>query len=116
MNHIDDNKENNSIQNLYAGTQKRNIEDCEKNGHRVGNVKAITLLDKKHNKIITFPSVKHFIEYDGHSNRSGSFSKAKNKIWFKERYEIISIESVTTKERYTELKQQFKLDENKAEK
>lgn len=46
VNHYDDNKDNNYYKNLYLGTQKENIADCERNNHRVGNVQSITVLDK----------------------------------------------------------------------
>lgn len=107
INHKDDNKHNNHYTNLYLGTQKENILDCFKNNHRVGNIKSVTLKDNLNNKVITFPSIKEFIKYDGHSNKSNSFSKAKNKLWFKKRYTIINIENVETIERYNELKDNY---------
>lgn len=99
INHIDDDKNNNNISNLYAGTQQDNIRDCIANGHRAGNIKYMTIYDKQENKIITFSPVSQFIEYCGHSCKSGSVKKFFNKNWFKKRYEIIEYrnKSVTTR-------------------
>lgn len=77
INHKDDNKNNNNVINLYSGTQKDNIDDCFKNNHRVGNVKCILIYDKLENKIIRFPNCKEFLEYSGHPQKNGSFSRCK---------------------------------------
>ena len=105
--HLDDDKNNNYIGNLIVGTQKQNIDDCIKNGNRCPHAKSITLLDKEVDRVITFPSIKHFIQYDGHSNKSNSFSKYQKSIWFKNRYEIISVENVETIENYKKLLSQY---------
>lgn len=96
INHIDDNKNNNYYKNLYAGTQQENIADCRYNNHFVGNKKEIIILDKERNKIIYFSSIKDFIEYSGHSIKSGSINKFINRKWFKEKFEIIERKSVET--------------------
>lgn len=54
LNHKDDNKENPSLDNLYLGTQKDNIKDCVKNGHRVGHVYSLKVFDKVVNKELVF--------------------------------------------------------------
>lgn len=105
--HIDDDKDNNCIYNLIIGTQQENIQDCIKNGNRLGNYKSITVFDKKENRQITFPSIKHLIEYDGHSNKSNSLYKYMKSKWFKERYDVISVENVETIENYELLKKQY---------
>lgn len=50
INHYDDNQFNNSVENLYKGNQKENIQDCINNGHRVGNIKKLTVYDYQENK------------------------------------------------------------------
>ena len=90
INHKDDNKDNNNINNLYAGTQKDNIQDCIKNNHRVGNIKEISVLDKNTNKITHYNSYKEFIDQTNHTCQNGSLKRMSSRNWFKERYEIIS--------------------------
>ena len=114
VNHYDDNKDNNYYKNLYLGTQKENISDCKRNKHRVGNIQSITVLDKKLNKTIIFPKIKDFINYSGHSIKSGSLSKCVDKKWFKERFEIIERKSVETIESYNILSEIYNI-ENKTE-
>ena len=89
VNHIDDNKDNNSLNNLYAGTQKENISDCIRNGNRAGHIGHITVLDKLTNEILTFSPMSDFIQYCGHQSKSGSVKKFFNKNWFKKRFDII---------------------------
>lgn len=89
INHFDDNKDNNSLENLYIGTQKDNISDCKRNNHRIGNKKSIVVFDKNINKTIKFDSIKSLIIYTGHSNKNGSLSKFKKAKWFNDRYLII---------------------------
>lgn len=101
VNHIDDNKSNNHYSNLYAGTQKENINDCINNGHRCGNVYYLTLLDKYTNRVITFCPASDFIQYSGHPNKNGSLKKMFTKNWFKVRYEIIEFKRIPS---YEELK------------
>lgn len=99
INHKDDNKNNNHYTNLYAGTQKENIQDCISNGHRsTTNIWYLTLYDKEKNKIITFSPASDFIEYSGHSCKNGSVKRMLTKNWFKKRYKIIDYKkkSVTT--------------------
>lgn len=91
INHIDDNKDNNNYNNLYMGTQKENIEDCIRNGHRVGNIKGIIVFDKSINRIIKFKRILDLIQYSGHSYLSGSLNKITSKKWFKKRFEIIKV-------------------------
>lgn len=91
INHIDDNKDNNNYTNLYAGTQKENIDDCFANNHRVGNTTFVMLINKYSNQIEIYESAKEFIATTGHSARNGSFKKISNRNWFKEQYEILCI-------------------------
>lgn len=104
VNHKDDNSLNNHYSNLYAGTQKENIQDCFNNSHRVGNVFYLTLLDKEINQIISFCPASEFIEYSGHSNKSKSLNKFFSKNWFKKRYEIIEFRRLKNIDEYNELK------------
>lgn len=92
INHKDDNKNNNHYLNLYQGTQYDNYLDCVSNGHFVGNVKQIYVYDSLLGNIFKFNSIKEFINYTGHSNLSGSFSKIGSKIWFKERFVVLNRE------------------------
>lgn len=94
VNHRDDNSFNNNASNLYVGTQKENIQDCINNNHRVGNVFYLTVFDKEIGKVLTFVPAGNFIEYSGHSNKSGSLNKFFSKQWFKQRYEIIEYKRV----------------------
>lgn len=94
VNHKDDNSLNNSIDNLYVGTQKENIEDCISNRHRVGNMFYLTLFDKQIGKVVTFAPANKFISYCGHSNKSGSLNKFFTKNWFKKRYEILEFKRI----------------------
>lgn len=98
INHKDDNKNNNHYTNLYAGSQKENIQDCVLNEHRKGNVWYLTIYDKEENKIITFCPASNFIEYSGHPNKNKSVKRMFAKNWFKKRYKIIDYKkkSVTT--------------------
>ena len=89
INHKDDNKNNNHYSNLYAGSQKENIQDCIKNNHRIGNIHYLTVYDKKENKILTFCPASEFIQYSGHSCANGSVKRMFTRNWFKTRYEII---------------------------
>lgn len=101
INHRDDNKDNNHYTNLYAGTQKQNINDCINNGHRCENTYYLTLFDKYINQVITFCPASDFIEYSGHPNSNGSLKKMFCKHWFNMRYEIIEYKRVPS---YEELK------------
>ena len=96
LNHIDDNKDNNSFDNLYLGSQKENIQDCIRNGTRKGNFKPIRVYDKVVGKILDFASISAFIEYTGHSVANGAISKCKSHKWFQLRYEIVGDEGVET--------------------
>lgn len=97
VNHIDDNSIHNELENLYCGDQKDNIKDCFKNEHRVGNVFYLTLYDKEIDKVLTFCPANQFIEYSGHSNKSGSLNKFFSKNWFKKRYKIIEFKKIQNK-------------------
>ncbi len=54
-------KKNNHYLNLYAGTQKENIQDCIKNNHRVGNSHILILFDKEKIKLLNFTLQRIFI-------------------------------------------------------
>jgi len=90
INHKNDNKNDNSLSNLYLGNQKQNIQDCINNNHRVGNIKTLTLKDKYTGTITTYRRCKDFLDICEHSCVSGSFSKVSKTNWFNERYEIIT--------------------------
>lgn len=96
VNHIDDNKSNNDYTNLYCGCQKQNIKDCIRNNHRAGNVYKLTILEKKSGKILNFQPAKDFFKYEPRKNINGSIKKVLNRKWFKEKYEVISIEKGVT--------------------
>ena len=96
INHINDNKKDNRAANLYAGSQRDNISDCQKNGHRVGHTTSVTVYDKRLAKTITFPDVKSFISYTGHSIANGSLSKCTQRKWFSSRFVVIEQKGVTT--------------------
>ena len=99
LNHKDDNKENPSLDNLYLGTQKENVKDCMKNGHRVGSTHSLKVFDKVANKELVFCPAKTFIDYCGHTSANGSVKKFFDKDWFNKRYTIIyykQIEDLTT--------------------
>lgn len=100
VNHIDDNTFNNDYHNLYAGTQKQNINDCFNNEHRIGNIFYLTIYDKERQITKTFCPANQFIKYCGHSNKSGSLNKFFNKNWFKKRYEIIEFKKINNLEEY----------------
>lgn len=107
LNHKDDDKNNNNYSNLYVGSQKDNIRDQIENGKRVGHITSLTIYDKNLDETIVFPSVKHFIEYCGHSNISGSFSKMTKKKWFVRRYALILQKRVETIEEYSTLLNEY---------
>lgn len=98
--HINDDSLDNRLENLSYGTQKENICDCISNGHRVGNVFYLTIVDKDTQQTMTFCPAKDFIEYCGHPNKSGSINKFFGKNWFKKRYEIIEFKSVNNLKQY----------------
>ena len=100
VNHIDDDTFNNDYHNLYAGSQKQNIQDCFENEHRVGNVFYLTIYDKEKDIIKTFCPANEFIKYSGHPNKSGSLNKFFSKNWFKKRYEIIEYKKINNLEEY----------------
>lgn len=115
INHYDDNKDNNHYSNLYAGTQKDNIDDCFKNNSRVGNITTLTIYDKLIDRTIIFPSILDFITYSGHHVANGSLSKCMSHKWFKERYKLIDRKSVETIESYTSIQKSYReWIENKA--
>ena len=104
VNHMDDDKTHNHYMNLYAGTQKENIEDKHRNQHNVGNVFYLTIFDKQMNKTITFCPASEFIDYCGHTNKSGSLNKFFNKNWFKKRYDVLEFKRIKNLEQYNLLK------------
>lgn len=94
INHKDDNSLNNSVENLYCGTQRENISDCILNKNRVGNVFYLKVFDKNKNEVLTFCPSSDFIEYCGHSNSKRHVSKFFDKKWFKNSYDIIEFKRV----------------------
>lgn len=97
INHINDDSLDNRIENLYKGSQKSNIADCVRNGHRVGHIKYLTVFDKKVKKTLTFCPSSDFIEYSKHSCQNGSIKRMFNKNWFKKRYIIVDFKNVNDK-------------------
>lgn len=97
INHINDDSLDNRVENLYKGSQKSNIADCVRNGHRVGHIKYLTVFDKKVKKTLTFCPSSDFIEYSKHSCQNGSIKRMFNKNWFKKRYSIIDFKNVNDK-------------------
>lgn len=99
VNHIDDDKNNNDITNLYIGTQKENIHDCIRNKHRKGHIYKLTVYDRKEQREISFCPAHMFFEYSGHSSLSKSLKKCFKTKWFNDRYDIIDFsKGVTTTE------------------
>lgn len=103
--HKDDDQLNNNINNLYLGDQKKNIQDCIYNGHRVGDTWILTIYDKKIKQTLTFCPASSFIKYSNHPCKNGNVKRMFSRKWFKKRYDIISYylckdiqekESVTT--------------------
>ena len=83
--------------------RKKNIADEFKNKKRVGNIKSITIYESYIDEEITFPSIKHFSEYSGHTCVSGSLKHMTKNRWFKERCALIRKERVETIESYKSL-------------
>ena len=89
--HYDDDKDNNHVSNLILGTQKENIEDAFRNGHKEfgANTHHLIVYDKETDQELVFCPAKNFIEYCGHPSANGCVVNMFNKDWFKQRYEII---------------------------
>ena len=78
-------------------------EHLGREAHHVGHLRDIRLTlveqtlpsfhlddaDKLLNQLLHFDSIKDFLSYTGHSLTNGSLSHVRDKIWFKERFEII---------------------------
>lgn len=97
INHYDDNQFNNSLENLYKGTQKENIKDCFNNENRVGNIKKLIVYDYEKNKQLQFIPASEFIDYCGHPSKNGSIKKFFNKNWFIKRYKVIEYSNIHNK-------------------
>lgn len=89
INHIDDNKDNNSASNLYAGTQKQNAEDCTNNGHRVHTKNLLVVYDKQKDECHSFCPAGDFFLYCGHHVKDGGVATAMTRRWFKNRYDVV---------------------------
>lgn len=91
LRHFDDNRDNNNLDNLVVGTQKQNIEDSFRNGHKYlkGNTYTLIVYDKFTNERLTFCPAENFIAYSGHSCQNGGISKMMTRDWFKKRFEVI---------------------------
>jgi len=89
--HYDDNRNNNHLSNLVVGTQKDNIADAIRNGHRDlrGHTYTLVVYDKLNNERLTFCPAEKFIEYSGHSCQNGGISRMMTRDWFKKRFEVI---------------------------
>lgn len=92
--HYDDNIFNTHASNLLEGTQKDNIGDCVRNGHRdkKGFTHYLTIYDKRFDVVKTFCPAYEFMEYCGHFSANGSVKKLFKSQWFKRGYEIIEYE------------------------
>ena len=89
VNHKDDVKINNHISNLYAGSQKQNIADCVRNGHRKGHFKSLVVKDKTTGEVMKFGKSSDFFAKSGHPSANGAISKAMRRDWFKNKYEVL---------------------------
>jgi hypothetical protein len=89
--HYDDNRDNNHLSNLVVGTQKDNIADAIRNGHRDrgGRTHTLVVYDKLSNECLTFCPAEKFIEYSGHSCQNGGISRMMTRDWFKKRFEVM---------------------------
>ena len=96
INHKDDDKNNNSIENLYLGNQHDNAIDRIRNGHNVGNKKRLIVFDKEKNKTLVFYPASDFIKYCGHTSVNGSIKRFFNKKWFKARYGLVDYRNGVT--------------------
>lgn len=97
INHYDDDKDNNNVENLYAGTQKDNIRDWIANNHRKGNLYTLVILEKKTGKILRFCPSSDFMKYAGHYQENKGVSRSLKRKWFSENFELICFErGVTT--------------------
>lgn len=104
VNHKNDDKMDNHFTNLYVGDQFDNIQDKINNGHAVGNIFYLTILDKQKNRIMTFCPSSDFILYSGHPCENGSVSRMFRKNWFKERFEVIDFRRIKNLEQFLQLK------------
>lgn len=94
INHIDDNSLNNHVENLYAGKQKDNIQDCIRNKHRISGTYYLTVYDKEKQKTLTFCPASNFIEYCKHPCGNRSVKRFFKRNWFKTRFKIIDYKRV----------------------
>ena len=92
VNHINDDKNNNSIDNLYLGTQTQNAFDRVRNKHNVGNTVSICVYDKHKHHVCQYNTIRDFLKDTGHSISNGSLAHCLNSKWFKERYDILYLE------------------------
>lgn len=89
VNHINDDKKNNSANNLYYGTQRENVNDRVRNNHNIGPSRILTVYDKEKQEVVTFFPAKEIIPYAGHSQVNGGVSRCMTRNWFKKRFDII---------------------------
>ena len=89
--HYDDDKDNNHVNNLVIGTQKQNIEDSIRNGHRDrrGRTHTLIVYDKFTDECLAFCPADEIITYSGHSCQNGGISRMMSRDWFKQRFEVI---------------------------
>lgn len=97
INHRDDDKNNNHIDNLYLGTQKENTADRIRNQHNIGNTNTLVVYDKEKQKTLVFCPANKFAQYSGHSISNGCIASVFTREWFKKRYKLIDYrKGVTT--------------------
>lgn len=89
--HYDDDRDNNHASNLVAGTQKQNIEDAFRNGHKEcsGRTHTLIVYDKLTDEVLSFCPAEKFISYSGHSCANGGVSRMMTRDWFKDRFDVI---------------------------
>lgn len=89
INHIDDNKNHNNIENLYCGTQKDNTADRISNKHNTGSSSLIVVKEKSSDKVLIFFPANKFLDYAGHPQLNNGIGRAITRDWFKKNYELI---------------------------
>lgn len=100
INHINDIATDISLNNLYLDTQKENINDCINNGHRVGNIFSLTVLDKFSNMVYKFCPANNFFNFCGHSCENGGIKRVISRKWFKERFIVLEYKRILNNNEY----------------
>ena len=80
--------------------QRDNIQDCIKNGHRVGRTKQLIVYDKIENKTIVCSPAINILKYINRTAVNGCINNILKRQWFTNQFDIVEfkqVESVTTK-------------------